>query len=57
MSASQSGQLLKVFYTIVIGVLGNCMNDGEVDTTKTKTNRVRAVFGLEHSHKLQRSCL
>ena len=29
------------------------MNDGEVDTTKTKTNRARAVFGLEHSHKLQ----
>lgn len=57
MSASQSGQLLKVFYTIVIGVLGNCMKDGEVDSTKTKTNRVRAVFGLENPHKLQRSCL
>lgn len=57
MSASQSAQLLKVFYTIVIGVLGNCMKDGEVDSTKTKTNRVRAVFGLENPHKLQRSCL
>lgn len=57
MSAFQSGQLLKVFYTIVIGVVGNCMNDGEVDSAKTKTNRVRAVFGLEHPHKLQRSSL
>ena len=55
MSAFQSGQLLKVFYTI--GVVGNCLNDGEVDSAKTKTNRVRAVFRLEHPHKLQRSRL
>ena len=27
------------------------MKDGEVDSAKTKTNRVRAGFGLEHPHK------
>ena len=33
------------------------MKDGEADSGKTKTNRVRAVFGLGHAHKLQRPSL